>query len=233
MIARNKDKLIDIANSLSEDNTTFIKVIDKDLSDPKSAQEIFDILEKDGLHIDALVNNAGFGVFGDFVDNDPTEILSEMQINMVTLTHLTKLFLPHMLSQKEGKILNIASTAAFFPGPLMAVYYATKAYVLSFSEALAYELKGTGVTVTTLCPGPTNTGFQKRAHMEKSRLFQGKTMQAKDVAKIGFEGLTQGKTIVIPGIINKLQTQAVRFVPRSIIPRLVKLAQERKTHYPK
>jgi short-subunit dehydrogenase len=140
-----------------------------------------------------------------------------MQLNMVTLTHLTKLFLPNMLKKRQGKILNVASTAAFQPGPLMAVYYATKAYVLSFSEALANELRGSGVSVTALCPGPTESGFQKRAHIEESKLVSGKKiMDSARVARAGYLALMAGKMVVIPGLKNKILAEAVRFSPRKI-----------------
>jgi len=153
-----------------------------------------------------------------------------MQINMFALTHLTHLFLPEMVEWHSGKILNVASTAAFQPGPLMAVYYATKAFVLSFSEAIANELKGTGVTVTALCPGPTETGFQKRAAMEESRLVSGKKiMDAATVAKIGYNGLKKGKAVVIPGFRNQIMTLSVRFTPRKMVTNIVRNMQE-STH---
>lgn len=149
---------------------------------------------------------------------------------MVALTHLTKLFLPGMLKNHRGKILNIASTASFQPGPLMTVYYASKAYVLSFSEALANELHGTGVSVTALCPGPTQSGFQKRANMEDSKLVSGrKIMDAATVARAGYRALMAGKTVVIPGIRNKLLVETVRFSPRNMVTRVVRNMQER-TH---
>src|SRR5207245_4278431 len=143
-------------------------------------------------------------------------------------THLTKLFLPGMLKNHRGKILNIASTAAFQPGPLMAVYYDSKAYVLSFSEALANELGGTGVNVTALCPGPTESGFQKRANMENSKLVSGrKIMDAATVARAGYRGLMTGKTVVIPGIRNRIIVESVRFSPRSMVTQIVSNMQER------
>ncbi len=154
-----------------------------------------------------------------------------IQVNIVALTHLTKLLLPRMVARKQGRVLNVASTAAFQPGPLMAVYYATKAYVLSFSEALANELFGSGVTVTALCPGPTKTGFQARAQMEESKLVRGKEiMTAETVARAGYAGLMKGKTVVIPGMSNKMLAQAMRFLPRNTVTRLVRSAQERAPH---
>jgi len=150
-----------------------------------------------------------------------------MQLNMVTLTELTKRLVPGMVKRGRGRVLNVASTAAFMPGPLMAVYYATKAYVLSLSEALNSELQGTGVSVTALCPGPTRTGFQARAQMQSSRLVQGKIMDSATVAKIGYRALMAGKPLVIPGFTNQVQAMAPRLLPRSAMPGLVKRAQER------
>jgi short-subunit dehydrogenase len=172
-----------------------------------------------------LVNNAGFPVFGLFKETDLKDELEMLQVNIVALTLLTKLFLKGMLERGSGKILNLGSTASFEPGPLMAVYYASKAYVLSFSEALANELKGTGVTVTALCPGPTRTGFQERGALEDSRLMQGQVMSimsARSVALAGYRGLMAGKTIVIPGFRNKLIPLAARLTPRSILSQIVR-----------
>ena len=152
-----------------------------------------------------------------------------MQVNMVALTHLTKLFLPDLLKQKNGKILNVASTAAFQPGPLMAVYYATKAYVLSFSEALANELNGSGVTVTALCPGATASGFQARAKVKKSKLFsESSMMDATTVAKIAYRRLINNQTIIIPGLKNKFLAWGVKFLPRNVVPHIVRDLQESK-----
>jgi len=151
-----------------------------------------------------------------------------IQLNVVALTELTKLLLPPMIARGAGRVLNVASTAAFQPGPLMAVYYATKAYVLSFSEAIAEELRGTGVTVTALCPGPTKTGFQAGAAMEDSKLVRGRDiMDSKTVARIGYAAMLEGKRVVIPGAMNKVLAQSVRFLPRATVARAVKRAQER------
>jgi short-subunit dehydrogenase len=140
---------------------------------------------------------------------------------------LTKLALPGMLERRRGRILNVASTAGFQPGPLMAVYYATKAYVISFSEAIANELKGSGVTVTCLCPGPTATEFATRADMEKSRLFKLGRMRSEDVARAGYKAMLRGKRLVIPGIKNKVIMESVRFAPRRIVTAIARSLQER------
>jgi uncharacterized protein len=218
LAARSEKQLMQLAHDLKEKFGVSVKVIVKDLSQASAPEEIFTELQQEGVTIDVLVNNAGFATYGMFAEIDLAAELQEMQLNMVTLTHLTKLFLPDMLKRRRGKILNVASTAAFQPGPLMAVYYATKAYVLSFSEALANELRGTGVSVTTLCPGPTESGFQKRASIEESRLVSGKKiMDAARVARAGYRALMAGKTVVIPGLRNKILAEAVRFSPRKMV----------------
>jgi len=186
-------------------------------------------MERSG-QIDILVNNAGFATFGPFIAADLHAELEELQLNVVTLTHLTKKLLPGMVARRRGGVLNVASTAAFQPGPFMAIYYATKAYVLSFTEALAAELEGTGVTISVLCPGPTATGFTARAGLEGTPLSSGvlKVMTAAEVARAGYEGFREGKTIVIPGTMNKIGAQAVRFMPRSFTTQLVKRMQEKR-----
>ena len=225
LVARSQDKLEALARELKETHDIFVKIIVMDLSDPKSAQKIYENVKDAQLQVEILINNAGFASYGEFSALDLTEEVAQIQVNITTLTQLTKLFLPHMLEGKSGKILNVASTSAFLPGPLMAVYFATKAYVLSFTEALSEELKGTGVSATALCPGPSSTGFVKRAKLQKSRLFAGSVMDASRVAKIGYTGLMRGKTIIIPGFQNKLQTEAPRFLPRWIVRKVVKYAQ--------
>lgn len=228
LIARNKQKLSRVADEFQEKFGTLARIIVEDLSIPNAPTKIFQQLQQDAIAIDVLVNNAGFAAYGFFWETDLDAELQMMQVNMVALTHLTKLFLKEMVARGQGKILNIASTAAFQPGPLMAVYYATKAYVLSFSEALANELQGTGVTVTALCPGPTESGFQARANMERSKLVSGKRiMDAKTVAEIGYRGLMNNQTVVVPGLKNKLLTLSVRFTPRNLVTKIVRSMQER------
>jgi short-subunit dehydrogenase len=229
LIARNEQKLTQIANDWRKKYNISIKVIAKDLSISTAPQEIFTELQQESIKVDVLVNNAGFASYGLFHQADINAELQMIQVNVACLTHLTQLFLKDMVKQGAGKILNLASTAAFQPGPLMAVYYATKAYVLSFSEAIANELEGTGVTVTALCPGPTESGFQQRAAMEDSKLVSGqKIMDAQTVAQIGYRALFEGKTVVIPGIKNKLLAESVRFTPRKIVTKLVRSMQETK-----
>ncbi|MBI4115512.1 MAG: SDR family oxidoreductase [Candidatus Omnitrophica bacterium] len=228
LVARDKQKLLEVADELKAISRVSVKLIPKDLSYPSSPDEIFGELQRESIHIDILVNNAGVGSYGLFADSDLRNQLSMIQLNMTSLTHLTHLLLKEMLRKKKGKILNMASTAAFQPGgPLMAVYYATKAYVLSFSEALANELKGTGITVTVLCPGPTQTGFQEKARIGKSFLLSDfMVMDARKVARIGYKGLMKNKTIVIPGLKNKLTALGTKIFPRSIVTRMVRIFQE-------
>ncbi|NWJ44416.1 MAG: SDR family oxidoreductase [Chloroflexi bacterium] len=230
LVARNESVMLQQAAALSAKYGVKVKVLPKDLSRPEAPQEIFDQLHADNITVDILVNNAGYATYGNFVELNLNGELDMMQVNMQALTHLTRLFLPGMVARRFGKILNIASTAAFQPGPLMAVYYATKAFVLSFSEALYNELSGTGVTVTVLCPGPSQTGFQKRAAMEKSKLVSGKKiMDATTVARIGYDALNKGKMTVIPGFRNTFMIQIVRFTPRKMVLGIVRNMQER-TH---
>ncbi len=226
LVARHRDHLLYVAGQLRETYDVSVTVLVKDLSITTAAAELVAELRQAGLPIDVLVNNAGFGAYGPFAQTSLTAEQEMMQLNMVSLVQLTKLLLPDMVSEAKGKILNVASTAAFQPGPLMAVYYATKAFVLSFSEALANELRGTGVSVTALCPGPTQSGFQQRSGMQRSRLMSGKIMDAETVAKIGYRGLMKNKTVVIPGLKNKLLALAVRFVPRNVVTRVVRVIQE-------
>jgi short-subunit dehydrogenase len=161
-----------------------------------------------------------------FADNDLEECLRQIQLNVTTLTHLTHLYLPAMIARKTGRILNVASTAAFQPGPLMAVYFATKAYVLHFSEALANELRGSGVTVTCLCPGATATEFHKRANATGQRLLKFGAMDARTVAEDGYRALMAGKPVVISGFKNWLLAQSVRFSPRRLVTAIARKAQE-------
>jgi len=228
LVAQNREKLDAAANYLKTQYQVPIRVIYKNLSRPESGDEIVNELQGYKVRISVLVNNAGFSNYGKFSEIPVENQINQINTNITTLTKLTRLILPYMIMAKSGKILNVASTAAFQPGPLMAVYYASKAYVLSFSEALASELIGTGVTVTALCPGPTATGFQKRAEMLNSKLMDVGLMDVKDVAKAGFEGLMKGKTVVIPGIRNKIMSFLVRFLPRNLVTRIVKQAQEKK-----
>lgn len=221
LTARNKANLLMLKAVLEVKYTVSVSVIPIDLSIPNSPDVLFNELQKARITVDVLVNNAGFGIHGAFTETHLPDELSMIDLHARNLTHLTKLFLPGML-EKQGGILNVASTAAFQPGPLMAVYYATKSYVLSFTEALANELRGTGIRVSVLCPGPTETKFANRAKIQNSKLFSSRLMDAKAVAHAGYVGYREGKTVIIPGFRNRLMAASVRFAPRNIVPMIVR-----------
>jgi short-subunit dehydrogenase len=217
LVARSGEKLNQLASELQSQHGVRVTVVPVDLGETLAAKFLFDQLQREGVHVDILVNNAGFGTFGEFAQLPEAEIVGQIELNITALTRLTRLFLGPMLERRTGRIMNVASTAAFQPGPLMAVYYATKAYVLSFSEALANELRGSGVTVTCFCPGATNTGFAKRAGLEGSRLFKIAAMDAGTVARDGYGGLMAGRTVVISGMHNWLVAKSVGFAPRRVV----------------
>lgn len=223
LIARDKDGLNQLQKLLSWAYKIEVKVLSLDLSVPQSAQVVYKFLNKENIKVNILINNAGFGVYGKFVQTDWEKEQSMMQLNMLTLTHLTKLILPSMIKTHSGKILNVAATTAFQPGPLMAVYYATKAYVLSFSEALAVELKGTKITVTALCLDLTTTGFQKAAYQENAKLVKGKKLAtAEEVAEFGYQAMMKGQVVAIHKFQDKVLINLERFLPRTVITQIVK-----------
>ncbi|MDQ0245515.1 short-subunit dehydrogenase [Bacillus fengqiuensis] len=228
LIARNSAKLEHLKKELEQDHQVEVLTIVKDISDQQSVKEVYEFLQKKNIQVDYLVNNAGFGLYGEFADTSLDDELNMIDLNIKSLTHLTKLFLSGMIANNRGGVLNVASTAAFQPGPLMAVYYATKAYVLSFTEALANELKDTNIKVTALCPGPTETGFSNRANLQESKLFKSGVMDVKEVASVGYKGFHSGKTVVIPGAQNKLLARSVRFMPRKVVTSVVRNVQERE-----
>ncbi|MBE6894280.1 MAG: SDR family oxidoreductase [Ruminococcaceae bacterium] len=216
LVARSTDKLNAIKHSLEGEYGVDVTVITKDLSAQGAAEEIYAFTQQKNINIDVLVNNAGFGILGDFAPSSLAKQQQMLNLNIITLTKLCHLYLPYMLAQKKGHILNVASIAGFAPGPGMATYYASKAYVLNFSDALATELKGSGVTVTALCPGPVNTGFADAAGFKKSLLFSGKEDgKAAQVSRYGYSAMKKGKAIALPDIMCKLGAFAVRLAPRS------------------
>jgi short-subunit dehydrogenase len=228
IVARKEEKLLDIKEKLETQYCVSVEVISSDLTIKNSPEVIFRKLLGENKHIDILINNAGFGDFGELKNRDWSKQYSMIQLNIAAMVHMTKLFLKPMCEQGEGKILNVASTAAFQPGPLMSVYYGTKAFVLSFSEALSRELKGSGVTVTVLCPGPTKTGFEKAATLEKSKLFRTlKVATPEDVAVYGYQALMEGRTVAIHGLINRLLAFSIRLTPRSLVRQIVYKIQEK------
>jgi len=227
LVARNRERLEEIARDFSSRFGVTSIVLAQDLADPAAPKRIFAELQQRSVEVDALVNNAGFGSFGPFAEADLAADLRMVQVNVTSLTHLTGLLVRPMLARGAGRIMNVASTAAFQAGPLMAVYYATKAYVLLFSEAIANELEGSGVTVTCLCPGPTRTEFHLRAQMADSKLFRWGMMEAAQVARAGYRAMMAGKTLVIPGFKNQAGAWLTRLGPRSLVTNIARRAQER------
>lgn len=218
LVARSADRLNKLADELQRQDGVGVKTVALDLSEAPAPQFLFDQLQREGIVVDVLVNNAGYGSFGEFASMPLQDALGQINLNVAALTALTRLFVSGMVERHSGRIMNVASTAGFQPGPLMAVYYATKAYVISFSEALANELEASGVSVTCFCPGATDTGFAARAGNDKTRLFQKfGPMDAKTVAADGYRGLMKGKTLVISGTKNWLVAESVRFAPRKMV----------------
>lgn len=196
-----------------------VTVLAADLSKPGAAASLTGELDRRGLSVDVLVNNAGLGAGGPFHESDPARVSEMLQVNVVALTELTRALLPAMIARGRGRVLLVASTAAFQPGPTMAVYCASKAFVLSFGEAICYELRGTGVTVTTLCPGPTYTGFTDVANTGQSVLFTGpmaSVMSPAAVAREGYRAAAAGKRVHVVGFANKVVAVSGRFSPRAL-----------------
>lgn len=221
LAARSVDKMQALAQELQQRHKVSVTVIGADLQTNDGARQLHADVQARGITLSALVNNAGYGTFGEFNDAVLADELAMMQLNMTTVVVLTKLFLPDLIATK-GKLLNTASTAAFQPGPTMSVYYATKAFVLSFTEAIAAELAPHGVTVTALCPGPTASGFQDKADMHASGLVKGKKLPTSEqVAAKGYRALQRGQRVYIPGCMNWLLAQSVRFSPRNVVTALV------------
>lgn len=228
LVARNINKLNEIKSELENQFKVDIFCIGKDLTLPQSAKEIYDEVSYKGIKIEYLVNNAGFGDFGMFADAEWKKTEEMINLNIKTLTYFTKLFVKDMMKNGSGKIMNVASTAAFQSGPTMAVYYATKAYVLSFSEAIDNELRPFGITVTALCPGATESGFQDAAAMRESKLVKGKKLPtSKEVAEYGYRAMMKGKVVAIHGFKNKILALSVRFSPRFLIVRMTRWIQDK------
>lgn len=223
LVSQNEDNLNKAVSKLREQNRSIqITPLPMDLSQPVSPQEIYNFVKGKSIQVDVLVNNAGIQVYGNFHETNLEENIHLMQVNMFASTKLTRLFLDDMVKRGDGKILNLASTGAFQPCPLNAVYCASKAFVLHFSEGIAEELRDSGVTVTALCPGATRTNFAKRAKIEDTRIFSGSLMEPSKVAEIGYSALMKGKAVVVAGMVNKLMVESIRFSPRSMVTKLGK-----------
>jgi short-subunit dehydrogenase len=221
LVARREDQLTELAAELKSRYGADSLVVALDLTADDAADQLVNALG--GRDVDVLVNNAGFGGLGRFAERSREDDLRMVALNVTALTDLTKTFLPGMLVRRRGRILNVASTAGFQPGPFMAVYYASKAYVLSLSQALAEETAGSGVTVTCLCPGPTESEFHAIAGTDAQPLTSGAlSMSAEAVAEAGYKAMMRGKLVEVPGLTNKLGAQSVRVAPRRVVLKIVR-----------
>jgi uncharacterized protein len=228
LVARNKARLDELKSELEVQYKISVYTIGKDLAADNAALDVYNEMKAKNIQVDYLINNAGFGDFGFFVATDWNKELQMINLNITSLTQFCKLFLPDMVARKSGKIMNVASTAAFQSGPTMAVYYATKAYVLSFSEAIDNEVSDKGVTVTALCPGATESGFQAAAAMEESKLVKGKKLPtSKEVAEYGYRAMMKGKVVAIHGMMNYLMANSVRFTPRPLVVKITRMLQDK------
>ncbi len=236
LVGRAREKLKQLARTLQSAHGVAAYTFPADLADPGAPVRLMRALKHEGILPEILVNNAGYGSFGPFHESKIEGQIGMIQVNVAALVHLTGLCLPAMVARRRGRILNVASIAGFQPGPLMATYYATKAFVISFTEALAEELRGTGVTATALCPGPTRTAFGARANMIGSRLLSGhilSVMDARPVAESGYRAMMRGKVIAIPGAMNHVLPFSSRLVPRVIVRKVVRLMQARRLRAPR
>lgn len=221
LVARNRGALRELGDELQSRHGVEVRISPKDLAHPAAPSELYQELQEAGIVLDVLVNNAGFGGSGPFLQTDWQHEAEMIQVNIVAVAHLTKLFLPQIRARR-GQLLNVGSVAAFLPGPYTAVYYASKAFVLHFTEALAEELSGSGATVTCLCPGPVETNFQKRAHTGGASRANGPLyVDVREVARAGYEGMKQGKRLVIPGWKNRLLVEMLRLAPRNTVTTMV------------
>ncbi len=227
IVARRENKLAALADELSEKHGTQVLVVPADLTDPHAPRTIYDAVQDAGITVDVLINNAGFGGRGAFHERDWADDLAMLQVNVVALTALTRLFLPDFVARNRGRVLNVSSTAALMPGPLQAVYYATKAYVTSFSNAIAEELSDTDVTVTALMPGATETEFAKTSGMDQTSLFE-HTFSARDVAQSGYDAMMAGRLDVIAGVTfaQRMVMATVPLLPKKMMLRQIKQMQQ-------
>ena len=228
LVALDNGKLNELKREIEEKHKVKVYTIEKDLSFPGAAGEVYDELKQQKISVDYLINNAGFGDFGLFADCDWTKQEKMINLNITALAHFTRLFLPDMIDKGSGKIMNVASTASFQPGPTMAVYFATKAFVLSFSEAVSNEVKDKGITVTALCPGSTETGFHAVVMGDGKLLKDRKKSSPGEVAEYGYRAMMKGKTVAIHGLKNKIMAASVRFLPRALVVKAARKIQEKK-----
>jgi short-subunit dehydrogenase len=227
--ARRRDRLESLKTELEAAHGVTVHVLPKDLAQSEAPQQIHDEVRSRGLPIDYLMNNAGFGYRGRFHEQPWARNEAMIKVNILALAALTRMFLPEMIERGSGRILNVASMAGFLPGPLHAVYYASKAFVISFSEAIANELTGTGVTVTVLCPGPVDTEFTEHAQMRGVKLPT-RTASAREIAEIGYQTMLEGRTVVVPGFLNKLLIHGLlRISPRGLTTRISRAQMEGRT----
>lgn len=228
LVARNKKTLLKVAKELHSNYKVSALIIEKDLSLSHSALDIYSEVKKHNLNVDILVNNAGFGSFGDFLDSDREQQMNMIDVNCSSLVALTHYFLKDMKDKNFGRIMNVGSLAGFQPGgPKMAVYFATKAFVLSFSQGLSEELKDSGISVTCLCPGSTETGFHNKAGISKMSFLRGNLPSAFSVALEGWKGMMKKKRLVIPGWKNKIVVLFDKILPRDLILYLIKRGQDK------
>ncbi|MDE0021904.1 MAG: SDR family oxidoreductase [Candidatus Poribacteria bacterium] len=222
LTARSEDKLNALADELAEAHGAHSLILPKDLAQPNAPAELHNALKENAVQVDALINNAGIGCYGFFHETNLERIAGMLQLNIISLTALTRLLLPEMAARGGGRIMNIASTAAFQPGPLMAAYFASKAYVLSFSQAVANEAADSGVSITCLCPGPAATGFIESAQIGSPRIFKMNILDSSRVAREGYRAMTRGKRVAVVGRINKILALAVRLSPRNLTTRALR-----------
>lgn len=231
LVARSADKLSALAKTLQKDHPIQVFTLAIDLSKPAEAEKIVGWCQSNAMQVDYLINNAGFGDLGIFHESDWQRQHQMMELNMTTLVYLTHSFLPGMVKRGTGRILNVASTAAFQPGPGMAIYFATKAFVLHFSEAIAEEVSASGVTVTALCPGATESNFANEAKATDSKLFKGRKLPTSDeVARYGIHAMMRGKRVVVHGFTNRILTMSLRFIPRNVVTKVSAFIMKGNSH---
>jgi len=228
LIALDKIRLDEIKKDIEEKFKVKVYTIEKDLTSAGAVSEVYDDVRQQMISVDYLINNAGFGDFGHFAESDWNKQERMINLNITALAHLTRLFLPEMIKKERGRILNIASTASFQPGPTMSVYFATKAFVLSFSEAVGNEVRDKGITVTALCPGSTETGFHAVVMGDSNLLKERKKSSPEEVAAFGYRSMMQGKAVAIHGFKNKVMASLVRFFPRALVVNVTRRIQEKK-----